>query len=296
VAASVVDSTGAPVQKTCSFSTVKPASTASITFQANALTVLKTGGTYGIGQPLIVAFGKSVTDKATAEKAIDIETSPSVPGKFFWVSDKIVHWRPAQYWAKGTTVKVSVNALGVNLGKGVYGAANASTNFTIGRSLIAISDNNTHHTQVFIDGQLVRTMACSNGMGGYTTLPDGSQIHFWTQSGPHVVLNKEPVVSMSSGSYGLTDKNNPYYYAPEDVKLCTRITYSGEFLHSAPWNHSLGQKNLSHGCINLSPADAQWVYDTFMIGDIVQVKNTPKPLPIWDGLGDWNVSYDKYGS
>jgi lipoprotein-anchoring transpeptidase ErfK/SrfK len=111
-----------------------------------------------------------------------------------------------------------------------------------------------------------------------------------------VVLNKEPVVSMSSGSYGLTDKNNPYYYAPEDVKLCTRITYSGEFLHSAPWNHSLGQKNLSHGCINLSPADAQWVYDTFMIGDIVQVKNTPKPLPIWDGLGDWNVSYDKYGS
>jgi len=211
------------------------------------------------------------------------------------VSDKIVHWRPAKYWAKGTTVKVSANVLGVNLGNGVYGAANTKTHFTIGRTLVAVCDNNTHRTKVYVDGKMVRNMACSTGRGGYTTIAGGKQIHFWTQNGPHVVLSKELTHSMSSASYGLTDKNNPYYYDPEDVRLCTRISYSGEFLHAAPWNHSLGRANLSHGCINLSIADAQWVYDNFIVGDVVEVKHSPKSLPVWDGLGDWNVPYDRYG-
>jgi lipoprotein-anchoring transpeptidase ErfK/SrfK len=296
VTASILDSMGAPVEKTSTFSTLKPAHTAGVTFQANGLNSLKSGGTYGMGQPVIVAFGRSVTNKAAAEKAITIETSPSVEGKFHWVSSSIVHWRPAKYWKKGTTVKASVKTFGVNLGGGVYGSENASAHFTIGRSLLAINDNKTHHTKVYIDGKLVRTMASSNGMGGYSTSATGNKLEFWTHGGPHVVLSKEATHSMSSASYGLTDPTNKYYYAPEIVKLCTRISYSGEFLHAAPWNHSLGVANLSHGCINLGQADAQWVYDNFIIGDVVDVKNSPINLPLTDGLGDWTVSYEKYGS
>jgi lipoprotein-anchoring transpeptidase ErfK/SrfK len=296
VTASILDSTGAQVEKTSTFTTIKPSHTAAITFQANALNVLKTGGTYGMGQPVIVAFSRAVTDKAAAEKAIVVETTPAVEGKFDWVSSSLVHWRPAKYWQKGTTIKVSVNTLGVDLGNGVYGAANSKTHFTIGRSLLAVCDNKTHRTKVYIDGKMVRDMACSTGRGGYTKGAKGQQIHFWTQDGPHVVLSKEATHTMSSASYGLTDPGNPYYYAPEVVRLCTRISYSGEFLHAAPWNHSLGRANISHGCINLSTTDAQWVYDNFMVGDVVDVRNSPIPLPISDGLGDWTVSYDKYGT
>ena len=164
-----------------------------------------------------------------------------------------MHWRPAQYWAKGTTVKVSVNALGVNLGGGVYGAANASTNFTIGRSLIAIADNNSHYTQVFVDGVMVRNMAVQHGQGRvHEQRSNGTQIHFWTQDGVHVVLEKDKTVNMTSSSYGITNKSDPNYY-DEDVQLCTRISYSGEYLHSAPWNMAdHGKRNTSHGCINLS--------------------------------------------
>ncbi len=296
VTASIVDTTGAQVQKTSTFTTIKPKAIAGITFQANGLASLKTGGTYGMGQPVIVAFSHSVSNKAAAEKAIDITTSPAVDGKFHWVSSSIVHWRPAKYWAKGTTVKVSVKTLGVHLGSGVYGSSNAQTHFSIGRALRAVSDNTTHHTKVYVDGKMVRDMACSNGRGGYTTGAQGQQIHFWTQNGPHVVLSKEMNHSMSSASYGLTDPKNPYYYAPEDVHFCTRISYSGEFLHAAPWNHSLGSANISHGCVNLSVADAEWVYNTFMIGDVVEVVHSPKMLPLTDGLGDWTVSYDRYGN
>ncbi|MFI5895899.1 Ig-like domain-containing protein [Actinoplanes sp. NPDC051513] len=296
VTASIVDSTGAAVEKTSSFTTVKPKAVAGITFQANGMGSLKTGGTYGVGQPVIVAFSRAVKNKAAAEKAITVETTPSVPGKFFWVNNTIVHWRPSKYWAKGTTVKVSVDALGVHLGNGTYGKTNAKTHFTIGRALVAISDNNTHRTRVYVDGKMVRDMACSNGKGGYTTISDGKQIHFWTQSGPHVVLSKERRHTMSSASYGLTDPTNPNYYDPEVVEYCTRISYSGEFLHAAPWNHSLGRANISHGCVNLSNADAQWVYESFLVGDVVEVRHTPKGLPVGDGLGDWTVSYDKYGT
>ena len=295
VTASIVDSSGAEVEKTSTFSTLKPAAVAKTTFQANGMGVLKGGGTYGVGQPVIVAFNKAVTDKAAAEKTITIEATPSVEGKFFWVSSKIVHWRPAKYWAKGTQIKVSVKALGVHFGKGVYGAGNSSTHFTIGRRLVAISDTSTHRTKIYVDDKMVRDMPSSTGKGGYTHLSDGTQIHFWTQSGPHVVLSKERTHSMSSASYGLSDPSNPNYYAPEIVEYCTRISYSGEFLHAAPWNHSLGRANISHGCVNLSESDAKWVYENFLVGDVVEVTHTPKSLPIWDGLGDWNVSFEKYG-
>ncbi len=125
VTASIQDSTGAAVEKTSTFTTLKPAHQAGVTFQANAMGSLRTGGTYGMGQPVIVAFSHAVSNKAAAEKAITIETSPSVEGKFYWASSSIVHWRPAKYWAKGSTIKVSVNAYGVHLGSGVYGKADA---------------------------------------------------------------------------------------------------------------------------------------------------------------------------
>ncbi|MEV6343282.1 Ig-like domain-containing protein [Actinoplanes sp. NPDC051851] len=295
VVATVTDSLGVEQELNSSFKTIDPDTLAKITFQSNALSVLKDGGTYGAGQPVIVAFNHSV-NKNAVEKAIEVKTSPSVEGKFYWVSDKIVHWRPAKYWTAGTTVKVKVNLFGVKLGKGVYGARNASADFKIGRQLIAIADTRTHMTKVYIDGKVVRTMRSSFGMGGTTKGADGQTVSFWTAGGPHVVLSKERTHNMSSASYGVSDPSNPYYYDSEEIEYCTRISYSGEFLHAAPWNSQLGQSNRSHGCINLSTADAKWVYENFIVGDVVDVKNSPRTLQIWNGLGDWTVSYDKYGA
>lgn len=283
-----------PQRRTSTFSTVAPKDTAHITFQANALNILHSGATYGMGQVVAVAFSKAVHDRRAAEKTITVDASPSVPGKFFWVNDTIVHWRPKKYWAKGTKVSVTVKAFGVDLGNGVYGSRDASAHFTIGRSLLAKADSDAHKVKVYIDGKLVRTMLCSMGKGGTTTGNKGQTIDFWTRSGPHVVLEKDKVVEMDSASFGITDKNDPNYY-DEKVTLCTRISYSGEYLHAAPWNMAdHGKRNTSHGCINLSVEDAQWVFDTFIVGDVVEVTNTPKQLPATDGLGDWNVPWSKY--
>ncbi len=294
VTVTATDSAGVKSTEKTGFTTLKPEKTATVTFQANAMLALKEGKTYGAGQPVIVRFSRAV-DKKAAEKAIKIKTSPAVAGKFYWRDDRTVHWRPAKYWAAGTTVQVKVDMLGVKLGKTTYGAKNASTRFRIGRQLIAISDNRTHMTKVYIDGKLVRTMKSSLGKGGGTTGANGERINYWTAGGPHVVLGKKRKHTMSSASYGVTDPKDPNYYVSENIEFCTRITYSGEYLHAAPWNGSLGRANLSHGCINLSTADAKWVYNNFLVGDVVDVRNTPRELPIWNGLGDWTVPFDKYG-
>lgn len=280
--------------KTCSFSTVKPAKLVSATLQANAMALLNDGGTYGVGQPLIVAFNRPPADQDAAVNALDVKIDPPVEVKWHWVENDTVHGRPEKFWAAGTKITINANIFGANLGKGMYGKANNSASITIGPSHIAIADSNTHYMKVYVDGQLVKNMPCSMGKGGTTHGSKGELIDFWTSSGYHVVLEKDASVTMSSASYGITNKNDPNYYS-ETVTLCCRISYSGEYTHSAPWSVSAqGHSNVSHGCINLSPANAQWIFNNFRVGDVVQVLNTPKPLPLWNGLGCWNVPWSQW--
>ncbi|MFB9406838.1 L,D-transpeptidase [Dactylosporangium matsuzakiense] len=288
------DGSGKDVSQSSSFATLKPAAVASVTFQANQMAALKNGGTYGVGQPVIVYFNKAVKNQDAAEQAMKVTTSPQVEGKWHWVSSQSAHWRPEKYWAKGTTVKISVNVLGVDLGNGVYGGGNSSASFSIGPARVAIADSNTKQMECYIDGQMVKKIPVSMGKGGETKGSKGETIDFFTRSGVHVLMTKEPVVTMSSASYGITDKNNPNYYE-EKIKLACRISTSGEYVHLADWNiPQQGKANTSHGCINVAPANAQWFYDTFDTGDVVEVRNTPKNLPLTDGLGDWNVPWAQW--
>jgi lipoprotein-anchoring transpeptidase ErfK/SrfK len=295
VTVTAVDEAGLPAEKTSSFSTVKPASTAGITFQASALASIKDGGTYGVGQPVIVAFSKTVKDKAAAEKAMDVVTSPAVEGRWRWTDSRTAHWRPAKYWAAGTKITVRVKGLGVHLGGGVYGARDAGVDFKIGPSRIAVADAKTKQMKVYLGGKLVRTVPISMGKGGTTTGSRGQVIDFWTRSGPHVVMTKEPTHRMTSASFGLVDPQHPDFY-DELIKLCARLTYSGEFTHLADWNvPAHGRQNTSHGCINIGPAHAQWFYDTFQLGDVVEVTGTPRQMKLSDGIGgDWAIAWSEW--
>jgi lipoprotein-anchoring transpeptidase ErfK/SrfK len=295
VTVSAVDAGGVVTQKSSTFSTVKPASTASVTFQASALASIRDGGTYGVGQPVIVAFSKRVKDRDAAEKAMEVVTEPSVEGRWRWLDSQTAAWRPANYWAAGTRITVRVKALGVNLGGGVYGARDASVDFKIGPSRIAIADSKTKLMKVYINGKLTRTIPISMGKGGTTTGSRGQTIDFWTRSGPHVVMTTEASHRMTSASFGITDKNDPNFY-DELIRLCHRITYSGEFTHLADWNvWAHGNTNTSHGCINIGPAHAQWFYDTFKLGDVVDVRNTPRQMDLGDGVGGvWTISWSKW--
>ena len=71
-----------------------------------------------------------------------------------------------------------------------------------------------------------------------------------------------------------------------------RVTYSGEFIHAAPWSvGSQGYANVSHGCTGMSTADAAWLYDDDPARRRGRVHRHRPPDELDNGYGDWNASF-----
>jgi lipoprotein-anchoring transpeptidase ErfK/SrfK len=241
------------------------------------------GEVVGVGQPVAVQFDENIPNRLAAQKAIKVTTNPPVEGAFYWLNNREVRWRPAQYWKPGTTVNVQVNTYGVDLGDGLFGQENVSTQFTIGDEVIATADDNTKIVTVRRNGEVVRTMPTSMGKNSTPT-----------NNGVYIVGSRFSHIVMDSSTYGVP-VNSPNGYRT-DVDWATQISYSGIFVHSAPWSvGSQGYSNTSHGCLNVSPSNAVWFYDNTKRGDIVEVINTVgSTLPGTDGLGDWNIPWDQW--
>jgi lipoprotein-anchoring transpeptidase ErfK/SrfK len=241
------------------------------------------GEVVGVGQPVAVQFDENITDRLAAQKAIKIKTNPPVEGAFYWLSNREVRWRPAQYWKPGTTVDVAVNIYGADLGDGLFGQENVSTRFTIGDEVIATADDNTKIVTVRRNGEVIKTMPTSMGKDSTPT-----------NNGVYIVGARFTHIVMDSSTYGVP-VNSPNGYRT-DVDWATQISYSGIFVHSAPWSvGSQGYSNTSHGCLNVSPSNAVWFYDNTKRGDIVEVINTVgSTLPGTDGLGDWNIPWEQW--
>ncbi len=64
------------------------------------------GATVGVGEPIIINFGRPIADQPMAEQAIHISSTPPVPGKFYWLTPSQVRWRPLSFWPAHTAVHV----------------------------------------------------------------------------------------------------------------------------------------------------------------------------------------------
>jgi lipoprotein-anchoring transpeptidase ErfK/SrfK len=245
--------------------------------------VPRDGEVVGVGQPVAIRFDENIADRAAAEKAIKITASPPVQGAFYWLNNREVRWRPQSFWAPGTAVDVAVNTYGVNLGNGVFGQDDATTHFTIGDEVIATVDDNTKSMGVRINGEVVRTMPVSMGKDSTPT-----------NNGTYLVGERFGHLVMDSSTYGVP-VNSPNGYRT-DVDWATQISYSGIFVHSAPWSvGAQGYANTSHGCINVSPSDALWFFENMKRGDVVQISGTVgSTLSGTEGLGDWNIPWDQW--
>jgi lipoprotein-anchoring transpeptidase ErfK/SrfK len=188
-----------------------------------------------------------------------------VPGRFYWTSDTQVRWRPQDFWPAGTVVNID--------------ASGTKSSFTVPEQLVATVDDATHQMTVVRNGKLEKTIPVSMGMaaGGHTT-PNGT----------YYVLEKFPSIVMDSSTYGVpVDSPNGYKVT---VQLAVRIDNSGNFVHSAPWSVAdQGKRNVSHGCINISPENAKWFYDNFGSGDPIVIKNSKGLYNQPDGASDWQM-------
>jgi lipoprotein-anchoring transpeptidase ErfK/SrfK len=245
------------------------------------------GMTVGVGMPIRVYFENPVTDRKAALARMKVTTSVPTVGAWRWFSATEVHWRPKTYWKPGTKVALDTDLRGVSLGAGTYGSVNADRHvaFTIGASHVSIADAKTHRMKVWINGKLTKDFPASLGK----EVPGR-----FTHNGVHVVTDKKASMTMDSTTFGLALDAGGYRVP---VKFATRISNGGEFVHSAPWSVAQqGKENVSHGCVNLAPANAQWFYGISQPGDVVQVTGTPVPLTGKDtDIPDWTIPWSQWG-
>ena len=241
------------------------------------------GETVGVGMPVIVTFDVPIKDKASFEKHMTVTSTPAQPGTWHWISDTEAHWRPKSYWKAGTDVSVNVDVNSVPAGGGIYGQESRKVGFHVGDAHVYKVNTRTDQMKVLSNGKLLRTLPITTGKPGFTT-----------RSGVKVIIEKFPVKRMRSETVGI-GKNNPEFYDINDVRWAMRLTYSGEFIHAAPWSvGSQGHANVSHGCTGMSTADAAWLYSMTRRGDVVQYVGTDKPMTLTNGYGDWNESFGQY--
>ncbi len=243
------------------------------------------GEVAGVGQPIAVKFDEKITDKQAAQQAILVTTTPKVDGALYWFNDQEVRWRPENHWAPRTKVTVEVNTFGRNLGNGTYGEADQHIAFSIGDEVISTVDDATKTLSVAVNGTVVKTMPTSMGKNSTPT-----------EHGVFTIGDKHASIIMDSTTFGLPSDAPGGYKTP--VKWATRMSYGGIFVHAAPWSvDDQGERNVSHGCLNVSTANALWFYNQSKRGDLVIVNDTLGPLlGGTEGLGDWNIPWPTWKS
>ena len=243
-------------------------------------------GQVGVGMPVVVQFlGLVDADKQAAiEKHVSVTTSPAVKGAWGWLDARQLIWRPASYWAPGTTVKVTADVAGIETRPGIWTKRNASTSFRVGSAMISTVDVAAHTLTVRRNGAVLRTIPVTAGKKG-----------FETRNGVKVVISRETSRQMDAETTGLA-KTDPNYYNVK-VQYAMRLTWSGEFLHAAPWSvGSQGRANVSHGCTGMSTANARWLFESSKMGDVVKYVNASRPLESYNGYTMWNMSLAQWAT
>jgi len=96
-----------------------------------------------------------------------------------------------------------------------------------------------------------------------------------------------------SSTFGVPSESSGGYRTK--VYWPQRLTWDGEYIHSAPWSEGdQGKRNVSHGCTNISAAHAEWLWKQTRIGDPVIIKGTEEKVKWGNGWTDWTASWDEY--
>jgi lipoprotein-anchoring transpeptidase ErfK/SrfK len=271
VTATGVGRSGQRVTRTSSFRTFTPAKTFS------ARIVQGSRQTYGVGMPIILYFDRTISNRRAVERALEVKTSKRVVGAWYWdgpcrLAPECLYFRPRRYWRPHTRVSFTAHLNGVRGARGVYGDHTLRQSFRIGRSVSAVVNTARHYMNVYRGGKRFAHWPISSGRPGDDT-PNGT----------YLTIEKGNPVQMTGPGYSIS------------VPWSVRITWSGEYLHDAYWSvGDQGFSNVSHGCVNMSPANAETFYKMAVPGDPVKIKGSPRAGQWGNGWTMWFLPWRRY--
>ncbi|MFI8829339.1 L,D-transpeptidase [Streptomyces sp. NPDC053431] len=246
-------------------------------------------GVYGVGQPLTAHLSHPVPQsdrraRAAVEQGLRVTSVPDAGGSWHWVDAQTLHFRPSSFWPAHAVITAHSVLDGVKITDTLYSGRSKALRISTGDRIEAVTDIARFSMTVYRNGQAVRRIAVTTGKEGYRT-----------RTGIKVVLEKQPAVRMKGDSIGIPEDSPDAYDL--DVRHAVRVTWSGEYLHAAPWSADAhGRQNVSHGCTGMSTEDAAWLYRTLAPGDVIRVLNGPGPHmdAFSNGYGDWNLSWSRW--
>jgi lipoprotein-anchoring transpeptidase ErfK/SrfK len=235
---------------------------------------IQDGSTYGVGMPVALQFDDPIPDsaKAAVEKRLFVQSDPPQVGVWHWFGDNQVLYRPEGYWKTGTKISVRAALGGMPVG-GRFLDTDRTGTATIGDKVTFQVDNASKTMKVYQYDQLAKTFPVSLG---------------------------KPSTPSSSGNMVLmTHDRNTIFDVPGEyrvaVEFAERFSWGGQYIHAAPWSvGDQGVDNVSHGCVNVSTENAEWIYNVSHVGDPITVSGTEVHIDPGDGWTVWDLSWTDY--
>lgn len=238
------------------------------------------GEQVGVAMPIAVQFEHAVPEnmRAAVQRRLFVASEPAQPGAWHWYNGQSVQYRPAKYWRPGTKLTVRSALEGQPLGDGYYGDQDRSATATVAKDVVELqATNHPKQLKVFKNGKLLRTMPISLGKPSTPS-----------SSGHMVIMEKAPRTTFDT-------RGDPAGGYVVDVDWAMRLTWGGEYIHSAPWSvGDQGNTNVSHGCMNVAPDNAEWLFNQTHVGDPVTVSGTEVKLAPGNGWTVWDMSWDEF--
>ncbi|MFB6583500.1 MULTISPECIES: Ig-like domain-containing protein [unclassified Streptomyces] len=288
LAATAKDADGREAHENASFTTISPENSFVGSF------IPDEGQTVGVGMPVSITFNKPIQDKKAVQAAISVSSSSGQEVVGHWFGAQRLDFRPEKYWQANSTVTMKLALEGVQGAPGVQGVQNKTVTFKIGRSQTSQVDVKTKKMTVTRDGAVIKTIPISAGS------PENP-----TYNGQMVISEKFKETRMDGSTVGFKDSEGKGEYDIKDVPHAMRLSQSGTFLHGNYWGADsiFGSANTSHGCVGLNDVKgagdpnqpAAWFYDNSLIGDVVEVINSPdKTIKPENGLNGWNMGWAEW--
>ena len=241
----------------------------------------------GVGAPIIFNFAHKIPKeyRPGIESRLSVEVTDKddkprkVEGSWAWLPDddghSRIHYRPKEFWPEHSKIHVDAPVKDVPFSDDTFGAKDMTLDFEIDREQITVADAKKHRLTVKRSGKTVMDFPASLGAARSPSY-----------NGMHIVMSKSRNYTMKSERWS--------YSTP--VTHAVRIHNNGEFIHAAPWSvGSQGRANVSHGCVNLSTANATEYFNSALFGDPVEVTGSRVSLTTSSGdIKDWVYTWEEW--